>query len=214
MATATWDDVGSRLYQTGVDRGMLYVNDTIPLSVPWNGLVSVTETPSGGDPQPYYLDGRKILNVPAGEDFAATIVSFSPPFEFAACSGRFRLSNGLYSTCQPKKTFGFSYRTLIGNDVAGNDFAYKVHVVYNALAQLSDFTNSTITDSPAPTAYSWTITTTPVTVPGSKSTAHIIFDTRFVNASVMNVVEDILYGDYYNDPRLPSALELSALLSV
>ena len=212
MATATWDDTGLRLYHAGVDRGMLYAGGDIPLSVPWNGLVSVTENPSGGDLQPYYLDGRKIFNVAAGEDFAATIVSFAAPFEFAPCAGRLRLSTGLYATEQPKVPFGFSYRTMIGNDSAGIGFAYKVHVVYNAIAQIADFTHTTDSASSTAAPYSWNVTTCPVVSPGVRPTSHIVLDSRRMTAGALAGAEVILYGNDTDDPRLPDISELVALL--
>jgi hypothetical protein len=213
MTKAIWDDVGLRLYHVGVDRGMLYTGDKIPLAVSWNGLASVTESPSGGDPQPYYLDGRRILNIASGEDFAGTIEAYASPLEFAPCAGRLRLSPGLFATDQPRQKFGFSYRTLIGNDTLATGFAYKVHVIYNATAQISDFTHGTLVASPAPQTYSWTITTVPVVSPGVKPTAHVIFDSREVSVDALSGVEAILYGDDTHDPRLPLVSELVTLLA-
>lgn len=210
MPRATWDDIGARLFHTGIDRGMLY---TDVASVPWNGLVSVTESPNGGDAKPYYLDGQKILNIAAGEDFDGTIEAFFAPIEFASCVGNLVLSPALYATDQPRKTFNFSYRTLVGNDLSGINLAYKVHIVFNALASASDFTHGTLTDANNPQSYSWGITTSPVIVPGYRPTAHLVFDTRTNGDTVMSALENILYGNDTDAPRLPAVSEIVTLLA-
>jgi hypothetical protein len=212
MTRATWDDTGSRLYHVGVDRGMLYVGDDIMEAVPWNGLASVTESPAGGDPQTFYLDGRAITSLPIGEDFAGSIETYAAPIEFAPCAGRLRVSTGLYASEQPRTTFGFSYRTLIGSDSAPAGFAYKVHVVYNATAQISDFSHGSDSSSPSVTTYSWAITTVPVSVPGFKPSAHYVFDSRLVDPDQLAEIEFILYGSETTDPRIPSIDELAILL--
>lgn len=212
MTRATWDDTGLRLFHTGVDRGMLYTGDLIPLAVPWSGLASITEASDGSDPAPYYLDGQKILNLSTGENFAGTIEAFSSPDEFAPCAGRGRLSVGLFATDQPRQKFGFSYRTLVGNDTVGTNYGYKVHVVYNATAQVSNFTHTTIVNDPTPKTTTWAFTTYPISVVGYKPTAHFIFDTRSVDPHLIANLEAILYGDDNNDPRLPTPDELIGLL--
>jgi hypothetical protein len=212
MTRATWDDAGLRLFHTGVDHGMLYTGDLIPLAVPWSGLASITEASDGSDPAPYYLDGQKILNLSTGENFAGTIEAFASPDEFAPCAGRSRLSTGLFASDQPRQTFGFSYRTLVGNDVLGTSFAYKIHVVYNATAQVSNFVHTTQTDNPSPKTNTWAFTTVPTSIPGFKPTSHIVFDTRHVDQYIIAKLEDILYGDADNDPRLPTAEELLGFL--
>jgi hypothetical protein len=208
---ATWDDAGTRLFQTGVDRGMLYVGTSV--AVPWSGLASVTESPTGGDAQEYYLDGRKILSISSSEEFAAKIEAFASPLEFAICAGRVEISPALYVSDQPRQGFGFSYRTLIGNDDLGTDFAYKVHLVYNALAQISDFTHGTVTDKANVSTYSWAVTTTPVVVVGYKPASHFVADSRTVDPLVLAQLESILYGDDSDDPRFPSAQEFLTLLA-
>jgi hypothetical protein len=211
MSRVTWDASGQRLFHAGVDRGMLYVGAAV--AVPWSGLLSVTESPTGGDGQPYYLDGQKVLNIPAGQDFAATIETFGAPDEFAPCAGRFLLAAGLYASDQPKQTFGFSYRTLIGNDVAGTSFAYKVHIVFNALAKIADFTHTTVSETPSAETYSFDISTVPIAISLRRPTAHVVFDSRHVSSSTLFSIEDILYGDDVDDPRLPTATELATLLA-
>ena len=214
MTRATWDDTGNRLFHTGVDRGMLYTGDEIPLAVSWSGLASVTEATVGGDPSAYYLDGRKILNIPAGENFAGTIETFATPDEFMPCAGWSRLSPGLYATDQPRQKFHFSYRTLIGNDVSGPNLGYKVHVVYNATAQVSPFTHSTLTNDPSPKTITGSFTTYPVAIQGFRPTSHFIFDTRKIDPAVITALENLLYGDDDNDPKLPTIQEISAFLGI
>jgi hypothetical protein len=209
MPRVTWNPIGGRLFHAGVDRGMLYVG---PYAVPWSGLTEVIESPSGGAPTPYYLDGLKVLNIASSEEFAATINAVASPVEFAPCAGRIRLSTALFATDQPKNTFGFSYRTLIGNDLLGTKFAYKIHVVYNALAKISDFSHGTVDDSPTLNSYSWAIDTVPEIISGYKPTSHLVIDSRVNSDDIMSQVEAILYGDDDNDPRLPGAQELVTLL--
>lgn len=211
MARAQWDVSGNRLYELGVDRGMLYVDDNV--AVPWNGLASVTESPSGADPQPYYIDGQKYLLVSASEDFAATIEAFYSPEEFAACLGAVQLSPGLYVTGQSRKSFGFSYRTLIGNDVSGTSYGYKIHLVYGASPKSSAFSHATITASPSLKTYSWSLVTTPPIVQGYKPTSHFVIDTRFNDSSIVTAVENVIYGSDSADPSLPTAQELIALIT-
>jgi hypothetical protein len=210
MTRVTWDSLGERLFHTGVDRGMLYIGDD---AVAWNGLASVTEAPSGGDVQSYFVDGQKVLGIPTVEDFAATIEAYSAPVEFAPCAGRAYLSQGLYAADQPKKTFAFSYRTLIGNDVVGSSLAYKIHIVYNALAQISDFAHTTKSDSPSVQTRSWDITSVPVSSTGFKPVSHFVVDTRINTAGPINDLEDILYGTDDDEPRLPTMDELSDLFT-
>lgn len=210
MAVLVWGNVGERYYETGVDRGVLF-----PLTgdgVPWNGLVSVAEAPSGGEPRPYYLDGFKYLNLATSEEFAATIEAFSAPDEFDKCDGTASIHNGLFLTQQKRESFGLSYRTRIGNDVDGTDHGYKIHLVYNALASPSSRSNSTLNDSPSPITFSWGITTAPPTISGYKPSAHFVIDSRKTPAMLLRQVEDILYGSPTTSPRLPSVSELMTLM--
>lgn len=212
MPRIAWDAPGKRVYYTGIDRGMLYIGSDV--AVPWSGLSSVSESPAMADPQPYYLDGQKILNLLSGEDFGGTIEAFGAPTEFAPCAGRLHLSTGLYATDQPKIPFNFSYRTMIGNDSEGLSFGYKIHIVFNATAQISDYTHTTDTASVTVNAYSWNITTFPVGTPGRRPTSHFIFDSRFVDDYIIARLEAILYGDDDNDPRMPTSDELITFLTV
>lgn len=211
MTRVVWDDTGQRRYRTGVDRGMLYTTDA---AVAWNGLASVTESPVVSDPTAVYLDGQKILNLPEGEDFAATISAYSAPIEFAPCAGRLLLQAGMYATDQPRETFWFSYRTLNGDDVSIVGATYRLHVVANAIATVGDFAHTTVSDKAAATLQSIAITTTPVVISGMRPTAHFVFDTRLASSDHIHAIEAILYGDQDgNDPRIPTTTELYTLLT-
>jgi hypothetical protein len=210
VARLNWSVIGERYYETGIDQGVLYVGED---GIAWPGLISVTESPSGGDPKPFYLDGIKYLNISAAEEFEATINAFFAPTEFNACDGTVSIHNGLFATQQPRKPFGLSYRTRVGNDIDGADYAYKIHLVYNALSAPTDRDNSTLSNSIDPSKYSWAITTTPPMGSGVKPTAHFVIDSRFTDSTLLASVEDILYGNEIGSSRLPSATELIDLFN-
>ena len=206
MTRLSWAATGERFYETGVDRGVLYVG--LEPGVAWTGLISVSETPTGGEPRPFYQDGIKYLNLAAAEEFAATINAFSAPKEFAPCDGISSVQNGLFATQQPRKAFGLSYRTNIGNDVDGQNHGYKIHLVYNALAGPSERTNATMGAEVQPTTLTWQITTLPPSLTGRKPTAHFVIDSRYALPSLLIDVEDILYGNETSEARLPTVSEL------
>lgn len=206
-----WGAVGERFYETGVDRGVLYVGNAA--GVPWTGLISVSENPTGGGAKPYYFDGIKYLNIAEAEEFEATVEAFYSPPEFGPCDGVSSVQNGLFATQQPRKPFGMSYRTKLGNDTNGADHAYKIHLVYNALAAPSQRSNATISDSTEPSNFSWQLTTLPPALTGHKPSAHLIIDSRLTDSLTLIAVEDILYGSESDGSRLPSPNELVALFS-
>lgn len=205
MARLVWNSVGQRFYETGVDRGVLYVDGE---GFAWAGLISVSESPSGGTPRAFYIDGIKYLNISSAEEFEATINAFSCPPEFAPCDGMVSIQNGLFVTQQPRKSFGFSYRTKIGNDVDGSEHAYKIHLIYNALAAPSQRDNNTISESVEPTVFSWKITTLSPQITGYRPTAHFVIDTRYTDPTTLSTIEDILYGSDSTPSRLPDVSEL------
>lgn len=211
MPRLSWGVLGERYYETGVDRGVLYVDEAN--GVAWNGLISVTETPSGGDPRPYYLDGIKFLNCPSAEEYEAAIKAFSSPPEFDDVDGTVPIYIGLFATHQRRKSFGLTYRTKLGNDVDGVDHGYKIHLIYNALAAPSDQANSTISNSSKPVEFNWVITTTPSLGSGYKPTAHLVIDSRMIGNTLLDRIEDILYGSDVASPTLPTTEELMALFS-
>lgn len=210
MARLTWNAFGERFYETGVDRGVLYVDG---IGVAWTGLISVSETPSGGEARPYYLDGIKFLNLSAAEEFEATLSALNSPSQFGPCDGMSSVSNGLFVTQQPRKSFGLSYRTKLGNDTDGSDHAYKIHLIYNALAAPSGRSNNTQGDSVSPVIFNWSITTLPPSMTGYRPTAHLTIDSRTTSPALLSDVEDILYGDDSGAASLPSAQTLIDMFS-
>lgn len=206
MTRLSWSTAGQRFYEAGVDQGVLYLEGQPGVS--WLGLTSVDENPSGGEPKSYYIDGVKYLNVSSTEEYGATINAYTYPDQFSECDGTSRVRNGLYLTQQRRKSFGFSYRTKVGNDLSGVDKGYKIHIVYNALASPSQKTNKTIGDSPEPTEFSWEVTTKPPAISGYRRTSHVVIDSREADPLTISAVEDILYGTESTLPRLPSFDEL------
>ena len=208
MAKLIWGDVGRRFYEAGVDRGVLFIDS---FGYPWNGLTAVSEAPSGGTPTPLYLDGIKYLNLTSAEEYEATINAISSPPEFNVCDGSSTLYMGLSITQQPRKSFSFSYRTKLGNDVDGLDHGYKIHLVYNAMAAPSSQNNASLSATAAPVIFSWKVTTIPVISMGYKPSAHYVIDTSKVPAELIIAIEDILYGTGASPARLPVPEELFAL---
>lgn len=216
MTRLAWDQVGEREYEAGVDRGVLYLSDANGLydhGYAWNGLVTVTEAPSGAAATPQYADNIKYLNLLSAEQFGATIDAFTYPDEFAECDGTAAPEAGVLIGQQTRRTFGLCYRTRVGNDVDGTDLGYKLHLVYGALAAPSQKAYGTINDSPAALAFSWTITTTPVDVMGYKPAASLVIDSTKVNAAALAALENELYGTAGGDPRLPLPDEVLALFA-
>lgn len=200
-----WENVGGRYYEAGVDRGVLYVDAA---GVVWNGLISVDDRPSGGAAKAYYLDGVKYLNLSEAEEFVGTIQAFYSPPEFDPCDGSLALSAGLYATNQPRKSFGLAYRSLIGNDIDGTDHAYKIHLIYNALAAPTQRSYATLGKSVSPSALSWEITTLPPSVSGAAPTAHLFVDSSELSPGSLTALENVLYGSDTADPRLPAPDEV------
>lgn len=222
MAMLKWDQAGERLYETGVDHGVLYPQKSgeYPNGVAWNGLISVTESPSGAEDNPLYADNMKYLNIKSNEDYGATIECYTYPDEWAACNGEADLATGVTLGQQRRNTFGLSYRTNIGNDTDGNDHGYKLHLVYGCSASPSEKGYSTINDNPEAITFSYEITTTPIPVSGNdvdgnpfKPTAVITIDSTKVKKEDLESVEKILYGSEEEDPRLPLPDELRTIFA-
>lgn len=215
MAVLTWDGTGDRLYETGVDRGVLYIptNGIYDVGYAWNGLTAVTESPSGAEATALYADNIKYLNLVSAEEFGATIEAYTYPDQFALVDGTARPSEGVSIGQQARRSFGFSYRTRLGNDTLGADFAYKLHLVYGALAAPSEKAFATINDSPEAITFSWEVTTTPVPVPGLKPTALITIDSSKVSAESLKTLEDALYGTEGTNARLPLPEEIIAIFA-
>lgn len=192
-----WDKTGEHLYETGVDRGVLYVmdaNGAYPEGVAWNGLTGVTESPSGAEANAIYADNIKYLNLFSAEEFGATVEAYTYPDEFALCDGSAALGTGIMIGQQPRKTFGLCYRTVVGNDVAGESFGYKLHIIYGAMASPSEKAYQTINDSPEAITFSWELNTTPVNVAGHKPTATLVIDSTKTTSGKMTAIEQVLYG--------------------
>ena len=217
MARLAWDKTGERRYETGVDRGVLYRQNAGGLydtGEAWNGLTTVTESPSGAEANPQYADNIKYLNLISAEEFGCTIEAFTYPDSFAECDGTAVPTAGVNLGQQARKLFGLSYRTKVGNDTQGVDFGYKIHLVYGALAAPSEKAYATMNDSPEAMTLSWEVTTTPVDAGSSyKPTAIITIDSTKVNAAKLKDLEDILYGTAALTPRLPLPAEVMALFA-
>ena len=215
MSKIVWDQVGDRLYETGVKNGVLYpqTNGTYPLGVAWNGLTAVTESPSGAEPTPLYADDIKYLNLMSNEELGGTIEAYTYPDEFAECDGSAELGDGVFIGQQTRKLFGLCYRTVLGNDTELDNHGYKLHIVYGCLASPSERSYSTINDSPEPITMSWEFSTTPVEVTGHKPTASITIDSTKANPEKLAALEAILYGSESEEPRLPLPDEIKTLMS-
>jgi hypothetical protein len=213
----TWDQVGERTYETGVDRGVLYLPNNAGEYIEgyaWNGLTTVTESPSGAESNPQFADNIKYLNLVSAEEFGATIEAFTYPDEFGQCDGTAEPQPGVYLGQQGRRVFGLAYRTRKGNDIQGTDFGYKIHLVYGALAAPSEKAYSTINDSPEAITFSWEVSTTPVPVNTGdlKPTSLLVIDSTQVAADDLAALEAILYGTEVDDPRLPSPDEIIQLV--
>lgn len=208
MAKLIWGEAAERFFETGVDRGVLYVDNN---GYAWNGIVSVSEAPTGGESRPAYLDGVKFRNIAASTEFEASLEALSAPSEFGPCDGTAAIHNGLFATQQPRRAFSLSYRTLVGNAVVGSELGYKIHLVYNALAAPAQKTNSTINESPEAGARSWSLTTLPPALTGMKPTAHFVIDSRTTPKGLLNAIEEILYGSEAAQARIPMVSELVEL---
>lgn len=210
MATLVWDKSGERRFEAGIDRGVLYPRGRE--GVAWNGLISVNEKPSGAGTTDYYIDGVRYMNQPLLDDFSASIEAYTYPDEFSECDGMAFHSWGFGIDNQRRRPFNLSYRTKVGNDIDGLDHAYKLHLVYNALATPSDRGYQSLSDNANPVAFSWDITATPVPFPGYRPSAHFVFDTRRVTPDAMAALEVVLYGTETEAPTFPQPSEIITII--
>jgi hypothetical protein len=216
MTRVLWDQVGERRFETGVDHGVLYLLNNIGeynTGFAWNGLTTVTESPSGAEPQPQYADNIKYVVLQSYEEFGGTIEALTYPDEFSECDGTAQPQSGVSIGQQTRKQFGFSYRTLVGNDTEGIDHGFKIHLVYGANASPSEKAYGTINDSPEALAFSWDFWTTPVQVDGYKPTSYICIDSTKVDPTALATLEDLLYGTASIEPALPLPDAVLALFS-
>lgn len=217
MSKLVWDQSGKRLYETGVDHGVLYPIQTggvYSKGVAWNGLTAVTESPSGADVNDIYADNMKYLGLVGAEKFGATVEAYTYPDEFAECDGSVELVKGATIGQQNRKVFGMVYRTVIGNDVDGNEHGYKLHLIYGATAAPSEKAYNTINEDPEAITFSWELSATPVNVTGHKPTASLTIDSTKADPTKLAELEKILFGDTETEPRLPLPDEIAQLLNV
>ena len=213
MAKLEWDKNGERLYETGVDKGVLYPisSGKYQKGVAWNGLTAVNENPTGAEATALYADNIKYLNLMSVEELGVTVEAYTYPEEFAACDGSAKVSEGISIGQQPRSHFGLSYRTLIGNDEDGTDHGYKIHLLYDCLASPSDRGYGTVNDSPEAITFSWELSTTPVKVEGFKPTASLEIDSTKTPDDILKQIEAALYGSDNKEPTLLMPDEIIAM---
>lgn len=211
MTALVWDQVGERIYQTGIDRGVLYLSDNS--GVVWNGIVSVTEV-FNPEVQKYYLDGVKYLETHAPGDFAGELRAFTYPDEFDQfCGIVYDESSGISLHNQKTLSFGLSYRTLIGDDVSGLEHGYKIHILYNLMANPSNNSYASLNKQSNPIEFGWSLSGTPVVATGYRPTVHVSIDSTKIDPISLTMIEDIIYGTDELNPVLPALQDLISLLS-
>lgn len=216
MAKLVWDKTGEKYYETGVDHGVLFPqkdDGTYDKGVAWNGLTAVNESPSGAEPNEKYADNMLYAVLRSAEKYEATIEAMTYPDEFDECDGTKELVTGVYVGGQPRKPFGFSFRTKVGNDTTGMEKGYKIHIVYGATAKPSEKNYETVNEDPDAMSFSWEITTTPVTLDGFLPVSHIVIDSRTADATKLATLEAKLYGGENDGPTLPTPTEIKTMMS-
>ena len=215
MARLIWDEVGQRFFETGVKNGVLYVQDndgSYKNGVVWNGLTAVTESPSGAEETPLYADDVKNLTIRSAEEFGATVEAYTYPEEFEQCDGSASIANGVTIGQQARRAFGLCYRTSVGNDIQGQNFSYKLHLIYGCTVAPSEKSYSTINDNPEAITFSWELSTVPVPVDGFSPTASLVIDASKVDEGKMQQLEDALFGDESNEAKLLLPNEIMEML--
>ena len=215
MSKLVWDKTGERLYETGVKQGVLYpqaAGGTYPKGVAWNGISTINESPSGAESSPIYADDTKYLNLISNEELSASIEAYTYPDEFAECDGSAEIATGITIGQQPRKAFGLAYKTTLGNDIVGNEYGYKLHLLYGCKAAPSEKAYSTINDSPEAITFSWEISTTPVNVKGFKPTSNLTIDSSKVAPEKLAALEAVLFGSESVEARLPLPDEIITLV--
>ena len=215
MARLIWDEVGQRFFETGVKNGVLYVQDndgSYKNGVVWNGLTAVTESPSGAEETPLYADDVKYLTLRSEEEFGATVEAYTYPEEFEQCDGSASIASGVTIGQQARRAFGLCYRTSVGNDIQGQNFSYKLHLIYGCTVAPSEKSYSTINDNPEAITFSWELSTVPVPVDGFSPTASLVIDASKVDEGKMELLENALFGDESNEAKLLLPNEIMELL--
>lgn len=216
MAKLVWDAVGTRLYETGDDHAVLYPqksDGTYDKGVAWNGITAITQSPSGAESTPLYADNIKYVDLRSAEDFGMTIEAYTYPDEWAECDGSKEVAPGVYAGQQSRRSFGFSYRSLLGNDTELDNHGYKLHLIYNGTAAPSEKSYQTVNDSPSAITFSWEVKTTPIAIEGYKPTAELSIDSTKVDAAKLAQLEDLLYGTASEDASLPTPDEVVAIFA-
>lgn len=216
FAPLVWDETGKKLFETGVSNVALYPQDTTGVygaGVAWNGVTTISESPSGAEATTLWANNGKYLNLYSVEEYASSIEAYTYPDEFAECDGSAEIAKGVSIGQQTRKSFGLAYKTLIGSDTDGNDHGYKLHLVYGCKAAPSERSHATVNDSPEALSFSWEISTTPVSVTGHKPTASVEIDSTKVNAEKLAAFEKILFGSTEAAARLPLPDEVASLLA-
>ena len=211
-----WDETGKRLYETGTKKGVLYIpneSGVYDTGFAWNGLIGISEKPSGAEATPIYADDIKYLNLYSNEDFAATIEAYTYPDEFAACDGSQSIAPGVVAGQQTRQPFGLCWRTSVGNDLDGDDYGYKLHLAYGCVASPTEKNYKSMNSSPEAITFSWNLTTTPVDIENFKPTAHLVIDSNTIDAAKLSALEDLLYGTTEDEPSLPTPAEIIALVN-
>ena len=213
MAVLKWDQTGEKLYETGVQKGVLYPMDgaVYGKGVAWNGLTDVNETASGAESTKIYADDIKYLDIRSAEEFGATIEAYSSPDEFDACDGTAELADGVNIGQQNRKGFGFCYRSTIGNDTEYNNYGYKLHIIYGLTAAPSERSYSSVNDSPETATLSWEVSSTPVSVAGFKPTSIVTINSKKINPEALKEIEDALYGTESVEPKILLPDEIKAI---
>ena len=215
MAKLIFDEVGKRFYETGVSKGVLFVQNeagAYPTGVAWNGLTAVNESPSGAEANDQFADNMKYLSLTGAESFEGTIEAFYSPSEFDVCDGMIEVAAGVNAHQQNRKAFGFAYQSIIGNDIKQNDFGTKLHLWYGCKAAPTERANATVNDSPEPANPSWSITSTPVDVPGNRPTSVLTIDSTKATPAKWQALLDIIYGTASSEPYLPTPAQVITLM--
>lgn len=215
MARLIWDEVGQRFFETGVKNGVLYVQEddgSYKNGVVWNGLTAVTESPSGAEETPLYADDVKYLTLRSAEEFGATVEAYTYPEEFEQCDGSAQIANGVTIGQQARRAFGLCYRTSVGNDIQGQNFSYKLHLIYGCTVAPSEKSYSTINDNPEAITFSWELSTVPVPVDGFSPTASLVIDASKVDEGKMQQLEDALFGNESSEATLLLPNEIMEML--
>lgn len=214
MAKMVWDQIGERLYETGIEQVALfkYNNGAYGKGVPWNGITALNLTPSGAEPTPLYANDKKYLNLLSVEELGGTIEAYTFPDEWAECDGSASIAEGVFIGQQPRATFALVGKTLLGNDTLGTKYGYKLHIIYGCLASPSEQSNATVNDSPEAKTMSWEFSTTPVSVTGYQDTSYICIDSTKVDATKLAELEAALYGGTDSEPTLKMPDEIVTLM--